>query len=83
MADLDHLRAEIERMRVQMQRHRKEILQLQQAGIPTASAETLLQRMLDKIDGLCGQRDRLKAAEPQKTYPGTTKVIRGTQRRGL
>ena len=47
---LDHVRAEIEHMRVQVGRQRKEILQLQRAGIGTASAELLLQRMLAKID---------------------------------
>jgi hypothetical protein len=57
---LDHLRSEISFMRLQVSRQRKEILQLQRAGIPTASAEALLQRMLDKIDGLCAERDRLK-----------------------
>ncbi|MGY3690554.1 hypothetical protein ACVIGA_000634 [Bradyrhizobium sp. USDA 3240] len=40
-------------MRVQVSRQRKEILTLQRAGIPTSSAEALLQRMLDKIDTLC------------------------------
>jgi hypothetical protein len=48
---LDHVRAEIEHMRVQVGRQRKEILQLQRAGIGTASAELLLQRMLAKIEG--------------------------------
>ena len=57
---LDHVRAEIEHMRVQVGRQRKEILQLQRAGIGTASAELLLQRMLAKIEGLCDERDRLK-----------------------
>ena len=57
---LETIRGEIERMRVQVGRQRKEILQLQRAGIATASAEALLQRMLDKIDGLCIERDRLK-----------------------
>jgi hypothetical protein len=57
---LDHVRSEIEHMRVQVGRQRKEILQLQRAGIPTASAELLLQRMLAKIDDLCAERDRLK-----------------------
>ncbi|MDP3078661.1 hypothetical protein [Bradyrhizobium sp.] len=64
MPDLDHLRAEIEGMRVQVNRQRKEILQLQRAGISTASAELLLQRMHAKIDGMCEQRDKLKKAEP-------------------
>ena len=60
MPDIDFIRGEIERMRTQVSRQRKEILQLQRAGIPTASAEALLQRMLDKVDGLCAERDRLK-----------------------
>ena len=57
---LDHVRSEIEHMRVQVARQRREILQLQKAGIPTVSAEALLERMLGKIDTLCEQRDRLK-----------------------
>ncbi len=36
---LDRVRSEIEHMRVQVGRQRKEILQLQRAGIGTASAE--------------------------------------------
>jgi hypothetical protein len=58
--DLDHVRSEIEHMRIQVGRQRKEILHLQRAGIPTASAELLLGRMLAKIEGLCDERDRLK-----------------------
>jgi hypothetical protein len=49
---------------MQVGRQRKEILQLQRAGISTASAERLLGRMHAKIDGLCEQRDRLKKLEP-------------------
>jgi hypothetical protein len=60
---LDHVRSEIEHMRVQVGRQRKEILQLQRAGIPTASAELLLGRMLAKVDDLCAQRDRLKTEQ--------------------
>jgi hypothetical protein len=63
MPDLDYTRAEIERVRVQVGRQRKEMVQLQRAGI-TASAEALLQRMLDKVERLCGERDRLRAALP-------------------
>jgi len=47
-------------MRVQVGRQRREILQLQRAGMSTAAAALLLQRMLAKIDGLCDERDRLK-----------------------
>jgi hypothetical protein len=30
------------------------------AGIPTASAEALLERMLNKVDELCAERDKHK-----------------------
>jgi hypothetical protein len=60
MPDLAVVRAEIERMRVQVGRQRKEILQLQKAGINSLPAEALLARMLAKIDLLCAERDRLK-----------------------
>lgn len=66
MPDLDFLRREIERMRIQMGRQRKEILQLQRAGIGTASAQALLSRMEAKVESLCAERDALKAAEPRK-----------------
>jgi hypothetical protein len=39
MPDLGFVRSEIERMRVQAGRQRKEILQLQKAGISTVAAE--------------------------------------------
>jgi hypothetical protein len=60
MPDIEFIRADIERMLVQVQRQRREIMQLQRAGIPTASAETLLQRMLNKIGDLCAERDMLR-----------------------
>jgi len=62
---LDHIRSEIEHMRLQVGRQRKEILLLQRVGISTISAEALLCRMLDKIDSLCAERDRLKAELPK------------------
>ena len=67
MPDIEVVRSEIERMRGQVSRQRKEILQLQRAGIPTASAEALLGRMLAKIDDLCVQRDELKRSQPGPT----------------
>jgi hypothetical protein len=70
---LDQLRAEIERMRVQVHRQRGDIRQLQHAGISTASAEALLKRMLTKIDGMCAERDRLKKAQG----PLTGRVLGG------
>lgn len=73
------VRAEIERMRVQVGRQRKEILQLQRAGISTVSADALLQRMLNKIDALGADRDRMKAEEKlaKPTY-ASGKRIHGT-----
>ncbi len=64
MPDIEFIRGEIERYRAQIGRQRREILQLQRAGIATASAETLLQRMLDRLDALCAERDRLRAEQP-------------------
>jgi hypothetical protein len=64
---LDYVRGEIERMRIQVSRQRKEILQLQRAGISTSSAELLLARMHTKIDALCAERERLKAEQPFKS----------------
>ena len=65
MPDINHIRDEIERMRMQIHRQRGEIRQLQRAGIPTTSAEALLERMLNNIDGLCAERDRLKKEQPR------------------
>jgi hypothetical protein len=73
---LDCVGSEIERLCNRVGRQRKEILLLQRAGIPTASAEALLQRMLDKIDSLCAQRDKLKA---EQKHPMTGKVLGGRQ----
>jgi hypothetical protein len=67
MPDIEHIRGEIERMRAQVHRQRGEIRQLQRAGISTASAEALLDRMLNTIDGLCAERDRLKQHQPGPT----------------
>jgi hypothetical protein len=64
---LDHVRSEIEHMRVQVGRQRKEILQLQRAGLSTAAAELLLGRMHAKIDDLCAERERLKKEQDGPT----------------
>jgi hypothetical protein len=76
MPDLHCIRGEIERMRRQILRHRKEIKDLQRAGIPTKAAEQLLERMLAKIDSLCAERDRQRREQKIK-YPGTDKAING------
>jgi hypothetical protein len=64
MPDLNFIRAEIERMRAQVSRQRKEILVLQRAGINSLPAEALLARMLANIDNMCAERDRLKREQP-------------------
>jgi hypothetical protein len=76
MPDLPYLRAEIEHMRRQMTRQRREIRDLERAGIPTKAAEELLDRMLAKVDGLCAERDRQRKEQLVK-YPGTEKAIKG------
>jgi hypothetical protein len=72
MPDIEYIRAEIER--TQVHRQRGEIRQLQKAAIPTISAEALLDRMLNNIDTLCAERDRLKKEQPG---PCTGKVLGG------
>jgi hypothetical protein len=74
--DLNFIRAEIEHMRRQILRQRKEILDLQRAGIPIKSAEELVARMQAKVEGLCAERDR-QVGEQRRKYPGTNKVING------
>ena len=74
--DLEFIRADIEQRRRQIARQRKEVLDLQRAGISTKSAEELLARMLAKVDELCVERDRL-VGESRRKYPGTNKVING------
>jgi hypothetical protein len=72
--ELTAIRAEIEHMRRQILRQRREIRDLQRAGIPTSSAEELLGRMQSKVDELCAERDR-QLGEQRRKYPGTDQVI--------
>jgi hypothetical protein len=74
------IRAEIERMRQQISRQRKDIRSLQHAGISTLPAEALLARMQATVDNLCAERDRL-VGQLRVKYPGTNKVIKGPQMR--
>ena len=60
MPDINFIRSEIEYMRRQVQRLRGEIRQFQHSGISSTSADALLERMLNKIDDLCAERDRLR-----------------------
>ena len=80
MPDIGFVRGEIQRTRLQVLRQRKEIVQLQRAGISTTSAEALLERMLNKIDDLCAERDRLKKklrrGYPAGCWDGTGEMVR-------
>jgi hypothetical protein len=69
-------RGQIAHMRRQILRQRREIRDLQRAGIPTTSAEELLGRMQSKVDELCTERDR-QLGERRRKYPGTDKIIQG------
>jgi hypothetical protein len=75
---ITYIREEIERRRRQILRQRREIRDLQRAGIPTKSAEELLARMLSKVDDLCAERDRL-VGEARRKYEGKNKFILGSQ----
>jgi len=57
--NLENIRREIERMRTQVMRQRKDIRSLEKAGISTKSAHELLERMQSKIAQLCAERDRM------------------------
>ena len=59
----------IDVIRNRVNRQRAEITQVRQAGISTTSAEELLGRMLNKIDDLCAERERLRKEQPAKV-PG-------------
>lgn len=75
---LPQIRAEIEHMRRQIHRQRKDIQALQRAGISTTSAEELLARMLTKVDELSAERDRM-VGESRRKYEGKNKFILGPQ----
>ena len=77
---LDFLRRDIEYRIKQIGRQKRDIAKLKKLGLDTYAAEALLERMCAKVEQLRAERDRLRQ---RKTYPGTSKVIRGTQRRGL
>ena len=77
---LDFVRKDLEDRLKQVGRQKRDIAQLRQLGVDTTAAEELLARMTAKVEELRAERDQLKAAKA-RTYPGSTKVIRGAQRR--
>jgi hypothetical protein len=76
--NLEALRRDIEYRTKQVGRQKRDIATLRELGIDTGAAEALLARMTAKVEELREERNKLRQS---KTYPGTTKVIRGTQRR--
>jgi hypothetical protein len=74
--ELTYVRGDIEHMRRQIQRQRREITDLERGGHSTKSANELLERMLATTDSLCTERDR-QLKEQKLKYPGTDKVIKG------
>ena len=62
-------------MRRQLARQRKEIRDLQRAGISTKAAEELFWRKLSRWTGMCAERDRQR--REQSVKPGTDKPIEG------
>jgi hypothetical protein len=71
MPNIEFIEGEIQRMRYRVQRQRVEIMQLQRAGMLNTSAEALLARMLNRIDDLRAERDRLKVEQPpSRRLPG-------------
>jgi hypothetical protein len=70
--NLEHIRAEIERMRHQISRQRKDVQSLHRAGISTLPAEALA-RMQATVDNLCAERDK-RVGEQRIKYLGTKKL---------
>jgi hypothetical protein len=66
MRDLGWVRVEIDRMRFQISRQHRELVQLQRAGIGTSAAEALLQRMQETLRRLREQRELLKVEEAKR-----------------
>jgi hypothetical protein len=62
------------------QRNTKTVSTIQRAGISTLPAEALLARMQATVGNLCAQRDKL-VGEQRIKYPGTNKIIKGSQKR--
>ncbi|XUM20994.1 hypothetical protein ACRAVF_26860 [Bradyrhizobium oligotrophicum S58] len=66
MRDLCVVRAEIDRMRLQVMRQRREIVQLRRAGASTTAADALLHHMLETLGRLRKQREQLKLEEASR-----------------
>jgi len=74
--ELAHLTVEIVARRRQIDRQRKEIRDLQRAGVSTEAAQELLARMQAKVRELSAERTR-EVKEQRRKYQGTDKAIIG------
>ena len=77
---IDGLQAELDHMRGQIVRQRKDIRDLDAAGIDSTSAVALLSRMTDKVTTLVARRDE-EVWNDRPKYRDSTKWIRSTQHR--
>ena len=75
------IQTELDHMRRQISRQRRDIRDLQEAGIDPTSAKALLLRMTDKVAVLVLRRNEEVWTDRPK-YQRMTKWIRGTHRRG-
>lgn len=86
MPDLEFIRGQIEHMRVQVGRQRKEILTLQRAGIPAASAEACWSGCSTKSTGCVSSAtsSRRKCRSPSHRFleggTGSWTVLRSRRR---
>lgn len=64
---LELIRADLDRMRLQVSRHRREIVRLRSVGLSVAPAEALVQKMQAEIEEMCVKRDKLRKNMPHPT----------------
>jgi len=77
MADLASVRAEIEHARKSVARLRRDMAALHKAGRPTQVAERDLRLVLNRVDTLVGERNRLQALE---THPAVRPRVLGDRK---
>lgn len=67
MSMLDRIRNEIDHLRVQVGRHRREVSRLRHSGIDVGATEALIGKIQAKIQELCSERDALRKMQPSPT----------------
>lgn len=79
--ELDDIKAEIARMRIQIKRQQKVVCDLQRASIDTAAAAALLEQMRNTVDDLIRERNRITGAHSTRRTYASGKAIIGPSRR--